>query len=100
MRRGEIWWATLDKRRPVLILTRDAALAVRTRVMVAPLTRTERGLPFEVAVTKDDGVPRRSVISLDNVTTISKAHLQGRMATLGPERMTEVCAALSYAIDC
>jgi len=40
------------------------------------------------------------VISLDNVTTISKAHLQGRMATLGPERMTEVCAAFSYAIDC
>lgn len=100
MRRGEVWWAKLDKRRPVLILTRDSAVGVRTRVTVAPLTKTVRGTPFEVAVTKEDGVPRTSVITLDNVTTIPKTSLQRRIASLGDERMTEVCAALSYAVDC
>ena len=70
MRHGEVWWADLRKpvgRRPVLLLSRDSAYRVRRSVTVAPLTRTERRIPTEVALDRSDGVPAQCVVSLDDI---------------------------------
>ncbi|MGH8933582.1 MAG: type II toxin-antitoxin system PemK/MazF family toxin [Egibacteraceae bacterium] len=101
--RGDVWWleAPEHKRRPVLVLTRDAAIPVRRKTCVAPLTTRVRGIPVEVALSRlDDGVTEDCVISLDNVETVPKAFLVEKMTTLSTVRMAEVCAALATAIDC
>ena len=102
MRRGEVWWHELpdDKRRPVLILTRAEAIGSLNKLVAAPATGTIRGLASEVPVGPEDGMPRESVISLDNTTLVRKALLTERITTLSPERMTEVCKALDYATSC
>ncbi|HEY5344681.1 MAG TPA: type II toxin-antitoxin system PemK/MazF family toxin [Solirubrobacteraceae bacterium] len=98
MRRGEVWWHEPpdDKRRPVLILTRAEAIDSLNKLVVAPATGTVRGLPSEVPVGPDDGMPRDSVISLDNTTLVRKALLTKRITTLGSERMDKVCRAPTY----
>jgi mRNA interferase MazF len=100
--RGEVWWGEDPKagRRPYLVLTRDRAIAVRRRVVVAPATRTIRDLPSEVVLDEHDGMPDHCVLSLDNVLTVPKHRLVERICTLGPERLNEVCEALSAAVDC
>jgi mRNA interferase MazF len=73
MRRGEIWWAQLAGpavRRPVLLLTRNAAYALRTSVTVAPLTTTIRDIPVEVSLGPRQGLPRKCVVNLDEIQTI------------------------------
>lgn len=102
MRRGEVWWHEPpdDKRRPVLILTRTEAIDSLNKLVVAPATGTIRGLPSEVPVGPEDGMPRESVISLDNTTLVRKALLTERITTLGSEQMNEVCKALDYATSC
>src|SRR3989442_9603389 len=85
LRHGSIWWAALPDpagRRPVLVLTRDDVLGRIGNVTVAPLTRTDRGLPTEVRLTRADGVPTSCVISLDNILTIRHAHLHRHIAQL------------------
>lgn len=102
MRRGEVWWGEHPEagRRPYLILTRDAAIPVRQRVVVAPTTRTVRNIPSEVTVDEDDGLPRPCAISLDNITTVPRYRLTERICLLSPERLHQVCTALIAAVDC
>ena len=102
MRRGEIWWhePPEQKRRPVLVLTRDEALGQLNKLVAAPATGTIRGIASEIRVGPDDGMPRESVISLDNTTLVQKALLTERITTLGVEKMSDVCRALNYATGC
>jgi len=100
--RGDVWWGEHPDahKRPYLILTRDAAIPVLRRLVVAPATRRIRGIPTEVLLTEDDGMPEESVLTLDNVATIPKAFLTERICMLGVDRMHEVCAALAVATGC
>jgi mRNA interferase MazF len=100
--RGEVWWGEHPDvgRRPYLILTREAAVPVLSRLVVVPATRRIRGIPTEVRVTEEDGMPQETVLSLDNVTTIPKAFLTERICRLGVERMRAVCMALGIATGC
>lgn len=102
MTRGEIWWSDVPGlgRRPVLVLTRDAAIPVLGRVAVALLTTTVRGIPTEVELDGADGVPQRCAVSLDNVYTISKRRLTQRITRLSDPHLSEVCAALRFAVAC
>ena len=101
MRRGEVWWADLPApigRRPVLLLSRDEAYAVRGRVTIAPVTTTVRHLPTEVPLGPRDGLKQPSVASLDDLTTIAKGHLSDRISVLSPTKMRAVRAALIFAL--
>jgi mRNA interferase MazF len=100
--RGEIWWAEVDgsKGRPFLILTRDEAIPVLRTVLVAPVTRTIRHIPTEVALGISEGLPVASAATMDNVLALPKSMLVRRMGALAPERRHELCAALSAAVDC
>ena len=70
------------------------------RVTIASVTRTIRGIPTEVVLDEDDGMPVRCVVSLDNLGDAWKAMLTEHVTTLGPDRMREVCQALSIAVGC
>lgn len=100
--RGEVWWheAPGEKARPVLVLTRQAAVDAMARVLAVPATTTVRGIPSEVAVDESDGMPRACVLALDNTAPVRKAHLSRLVTRLGPERLAEVCLALRDATDC
>ncbi len=101
--RGEMWWCELPEigRRPVVVLSRDAAIPRLRRVLIAPCTTTVRGLPSEVALEPgDDPVPRRSAVNLDSVESVSIGVLVDRLGRLSGERMGQVCAALEVAVDC
>lgn len=101
MRRGEIWWAELAApagRRPVLLLSRNEAYAVRELVLVAPLTTRVRGIPSEVPLGPEDGLPRACVINLDTITTIAKASLGERLAVLSAEKLKAVERALHFSL--
>lgn len=101
MRRGEVWWATLQPpagRRPVLLLTRDQAYAIRNMVTVAPLTTRIRGIPVEVPLGPEDGLPRRCVANLDNINTILKSELVERITALKPEKLAAVQEAIRFAL--
>lgn len=101
MRRGEIWWAELPPPagpRPVLLLSRDEAYMVRQLITVAPLTTRIRGIPVEVPLGADDGLPKASVANLDSLVTIPKARLQRRITGLGPRKLRAVEEALRFAL--
>jgi mRNA interferase MazF len=101
MRRGEVRWYSFqapDKRRPVLILTRDSALAFLTGIMVAPLTTTVRNIPTEALLTpEEDGVDAVCAVNLDNVQTVQRDRLGPLVTVLTPSRMREVEQALLFA---
>jgi len=102
MLRGEIWRAELPPpigRRPVLLLSRDAAYSVRTSVTTAVITRTIRNIPVEVVLGQGDGMPVKCVVNLDNIITIPKARLIERITTLSTEKMTAVVKAIAFALD-
>ena len=102
MRRGEVWWAELPPptgKRPVLLLSRDAAYNVRTSVTVAIITRTIRNIPVEVPLGQRDGMPAECVVNLDDILTIPKARLTERTTVLSPEKMTAVAKAIIFALD-
>ena len=102
MRRGEVWWADLRKpvgRRPVLLLSRDSAYRVRRSVTVAPLTRTERRIPTEVALDRSDGMPAHCVVNLDDIATIPRSLLGERITLLNADRMRAVAGAIRFALD-
>lgn len=92
--------ATPDKRRPGLILTRDSNIGTLHDVLVAPLTTTVRGIPTEVLLGLDDGVPRESVVNLQNVMSIPESYLRFQAGQLAAGRWHEVCLALRSAIAC
>lgn len=102
MRRGEVWWASLPPpvgRRPVLLLSRDAAYQVRTSLTVALVTRTIRHIPVEVPLNAEDGMAERCVINLDDIMTIPKSLLSERITTLSSNKMALVSEAISFALD-
>ena len=101
MKRGEVWWAELAPpagRRPVLLLSRNEAYAVLELVMVAPLITRIRGIPSEVSLGDEDGVPRACVVNLDTITTIAKASLRERLTALSAERLKAVEDALHFSL--
>lgn len=97
-----MWWVErpTDGRRPYLVLVRDSAIPVMQTLVCVPATRTIRGIPSEVELGPDDGMPDRCVLSLDNVRVLPKSHFVERICTLGPERMAHVCRALGIATGC
>lgn len=102
MKRGEVRWYRFkppDKRRPVLILTRDSAIPVLNSVTVAPITRTVRGIPTEVLLNEADGLPETCAANLDNVQTVPQENIGALIAQLKPARMAEAAAALIFALD-
>lgn len=100
--RGEVWWIEdIDLgRRPVLVLTRDSAIDVLTWVLVAPATRTVRGIPTEVSLDLDDGVPWPCALTLDNIRPVRRSLLVDRIAALDEALMQRVCTALRVAVAC
>ena len=101
--RGEVWWCELPEigRRPVVVLSRDAAIPRLRRALIAPCTTTIRGLASEVVLEPDeDPIAKRSAVNLDSVESVSIAVLVGRLGRLSDRRMREVCAALEAAVDC
>jgi mRNA interferase MazF len=91
-------FARPDKERPVLVLTRDSVLEYLGEATIAPLTRTVRGIPSEVALGPADGVPEACAVNLDHVQTVAQARLGAIVTTLPPRRMAEVREALLFAL--
>ena len=102
MHRGEVWWAEVpqDKRRPVLILTREPFIARLRALLVAPLTTAIRRIPTEVELDGEDGLPRPCAVNFDNVFTIDRTLLLSRITSLEEHRMAEVCTAYRFAAGC
>jgi mRNA interferase MazF len=100
--RGEVWWAESPsaKRRPYLVLTRQAAIEHLHVVIAVPATRTVRHIPTEVDLDVDDGMPQPCALSLDNLTTMPQAFLVERICRLEIAKMAEVCRALGVATGC
>jgi len=100
-RQGEIWWASADdKRRPVLVVTRNEALRVLTTIIVAPITRTVRRIPTEVALDDTNGLSTECVASFDNLQPIRGSFLTELAGGLTPAQSGEICRALSALADC
>ena len=101
MRRGEVWWAELNPpagRRPVVLLSRDEAYAVRTLVTVAPITTRIRHIPSEVLLGSDEGLPRECAANLDSITTIPKDCLQERLVSLPSEKLRDIEDAIHFSL--
>jgi mRNA interferase MazF len=101
MKRGEVRWYVFsrpDKRRPVLILTRDSVLDFLGEVTVAPITTTIRDIPSEVLLTKADGMPRDCAVNFDHLQTVSKGKVGSLIATLSSTKMQEMRARVLFAL--
>lgn len=101
--RGEIrlyQFGAPDKRRPVLVLTRNSAVTYLSTVTVAPVTSTIRGVPSEVMLNEEDGMKSPCAVNLHNAVTVSQQRIGKRVAQLSPARMNEVCAALRFSLGC
>jgi mRNA interferase MazF len=101
-RHGEVWFADVpgDKRRPVLVLTRDPMGRVLHSVICAPITSRIRGLSTEVPVAHAAGLVQPSVANFDNVFLLRRALLVRRLGRAGAGTMAEACKAMAVAIDC
>ena len=101
MNRGDVCWYTFktpDKKRPVLILTRDSAISVLNSVTIAPITSTIRSIPTEVVLTVEDGLPATCAANFDNLLTVPKSNIGDRITRLTRSRMTEAEAATAFAL--
>jgi mRNA interferase MazF len=100
--RGEVWWYELPElgRRPGCILTRQAAIPVMNALLIAPATRTLRGIPTEVMLGREDGMPVDCALTFDNLVTVPKTLLTERLTRLPDVRLPELCAALDAATGC
>ncbi len=102
MKRGEVWWADLPVpigKRPVVLLSRDEAYSVRNAVTVAEITRTMRGIPVEVPLGPEDGLPRKCAVNLDTIITIRKELLVDRICLLRSEKIEQIKKAVQFAMD-
>jgi mRNA interferase MazF len=93
-------YAAPDKKRPVVVLTRDSAVPYLSTVTVAPITTAIRGVPSELLLTEDDGMKTRCAINLHNLVTVAQNRLGKRVGQLGALRMAEVCAAMRFSLGC
>ena len=101
MKRGEVRWYVFsrpDKRRPILILTRDSALEFLGEVTVAPITSTVRNIPSEVLLTNADGMPRDCAVNLDHLQTVSKGKIGTLITTLSAHKMQQVRSSAMFAL--
>ena len=101
--RGEIWsyrFKAPDKRRPVVVLSRQEVIPLLRTVMVAPITSTIHGAPSEVLVGVAEGLKHPSAVNLDHVQTVDKQRLLRRLGQLGPGQLQAVCRALAVATGC
>ena len=101
MKRGEIRWYKFDrpdKKRPVLILTRDSVLDYLGEVTVAPITTTIRDIPSEVTLTAADGMARDCVVNCDHLQTVLKSKIGALVTSLNSARMSEVGRAVRFAL--
>lgn len=101
--RGEIWlyeFKRPDKRRPVVVLTRQEVIGLLNTVMVAPVTSTMRGAPGEVPLGMAEGLKHDSAVNLDHVQTVPKNRLHKYVGSLSREKMAMVCRALAIATGC
>src|ERR1700752_4975083 len=102
MKRGEVWWVNMSSpvgRRPAVLLSRDAAYQVRAAITIAPVTRTIRRIPVEVALDTSDGMPTRCVVNLDDITTIPKALVKQRITALSNDKVRQIDNAIRFALD-
>ena len=102
MRRGEVRWYTFarpDKKRPVLVLTRDSVLAYLGEVTVAPITSTIRDIPSEVTLSEEDGVPRDCAVNCDHLQTVSKGRVGALVTSLPPAKLAAVGRAIRFALN-
>jgi mRNA interferase MazF len=101
MKRGDVWWAKLPApigRRPVVLLSRNSAYAVRDSVTVAPVTRTIYGIPVEVPLGPEEGLPKACVVNLDSVLTIPKRTFERPIGSLPPHKIVELDHSLKFAL--
>jgi len=101
--RGEVWWCELPEiaRRPVVVMSRDAAIPRLRRVIIAPCTTTIRSIPSEVVLEPgEDPIPLRSAVNLDALESVSIGTLTDRLGRLADARMREVCEAMAIAAGC
>lgn len=101
MQRGEVRWYPFrqpDKKRPVVVLTRDSALDYLGQVTVAPITSTIRDVPTEVVLGAADGMPRDCAVNLDHVQTVARGRLGALVTTLSTARLDEIREALLFAL--
>jgi len=101
LKRGEVRWYRFgapDKRRPVVVLTRDSVLEYLGEVTVAPVTSKIRDLPSEVLLSGNDGLPRNCAVNLDHVQTVSKGKVGPLITVLSSDRMREIRTALLFAL--
>jgi len=102
MQRGEVWWAEFPSpvgRRPVVLLSRDEVYAVRNAVTVAEVTSTIRGIPVEVELGPEDGLPKKYVVNLDTIVTIRKNLLIERITLLRDEKINQINLAIKFALS-
>jgi mRNA interferase MazF len=101
MKRGEIRWYKFkspDKKRPVLILTRDSVLEYLGEVTVAPITSTVRDIPSEVFLSKQDGMPKDCAINFDHIQTVSKGKIGSLITKLSKDKLEQVRNAIQFAL--
>lgn len=102
MKRGEVRWYRFrppDKRRPVVILTRDSVLRYLGEVTVAPVTTTVRGIPSEVPLGPEDGMPQECAVNCDHLQTVAKGKIGALITVLREGRLHEVRGAVHFALD-
>lgn len=102
MRRGEIRWYKFhppDKRRPVVILTRDSVIEYLGEITVAPVTSTIRDIPTQVLLSEQDGMPRECAVNCDHVQTVPKGRIGPILTTLPVDKMDQVGEAIAFALD-
>ena len=103
LKRGSIWMYRFkkpDKRRPVLIVSRQDVIGLINTVIVAPITTTIYGVPSEVIVGIDQGLKHDSAVNLDHIQTVSAAKLSRYIGSLNERMMEKVCLALMIATGC
>jgi mRNA interferase MazF len=101
VRRAEVWWARLGLpagRRPVALVSRDAAYAIRLSVTVAEVSTVIRGIPSEVLLGPRDGLPRRCVINTDNLVTIPRTLLEAKLVSLSAAKTEQLDDALQFSL--
>jgi mRNA interferase MazF len=102
MKRGEVRWYRFkgpDKKRPVVILTRNSVLEYLGEVTVAPVTSTIRDIASEVFLSKQDGMPNDCAINCDHIQTVSKSKVGSLITTLSNQKLSEIRNAICFALN-
>lgn len=101
MKRCEVWWAELPPpigRRSIVLLSRDESYIVRNSITIAEITTTIRGIPVEVPLGVEDGLPKKCVINLDTIATIRKDLLKEKITLLSDQKIEQVNDSIKFAL--